>query len=379
MSGMVKTLIPFSPFLGLLALQFSVDAWSVNAQVRTIRGPAGGESQYEIVVEHVVTLGEREGPGYVDNLADFARTSAGNWILTHVSELSKIMVFDSAGTYLRSVGRKGQGPREFSFIAHLLVDSAGFVNVFDLGNARMAVYSPGLEFLRTIPLEFPGPTDIVPIADSAWVFAGDIRSLERGGLPLHLVDAKGRLGRSFGAVDPVFRRDIPQLTVRNLALSPEGEIWSAHLLEYRIERWTIEGTQEDELVREVDWFQPNTNPGFVDAESPPNPSLAEIEVDENGFLWVLIGVADEDWRDGLGLRPGVYGRERILPTSDEKYYDTIIEVIDPETGFLLATERVPERLRRLKPGGYAASYREDEEGYPFIDIWRVRIERTTGR
>jgi hypothetical protein len=59
--------------------------------------------------------------------------------------------------------------------------------------------------------------------------------------------------------------------------------------------------------------------------------------------------------------------------SQSDLYDSVIEVLDPGTGKLLASTRIDAALGFLLPGGYAASYREDDGGNPFIDIWRIEV------
>jgi hypothetical protein len=56
-------------------------------------------------------------------------------------------------------------------------------------------------------------------------------------------------------------------------------------------------------------------------------------------------------------------------------YDSVLEVLDLESGTLLATKRVEESILTLLPGGFAASYREDATGNPFIDVWRLTLIR----
>jgi hypothetical protein len=95
------------------------------------------------------------------------------------------------------------------------------------------------------------------------------------------------------------------------------------------------------------------------------------------MLWTFARVADSNWADALETVKDPYGRPRVgVPQgSQSDFYDSIIEVIDPATGRLLASTRIGAALYALLPGNYAASYREDEGGNPFIDIWRFEMVR----
>jgi hypothetical protein len=63
------------------------------------------------------------------------------------------------------------------------------------------------------------------------------------------------------------------------------------------------------------------------------------------------------------------------PPDANKLFDTILEVIDPKSHAVLASTRLTPRLERFLGDGLLASYREDGMGWPFIQIWRIGLER----
>jgi hypothetical protein len=63
----------------------------------------------------------------------------------------------------------------------------------------------------------------------------------------------------------------------------------------------------------------------------------------------------------IGLRSG----------SQDDYFDSLIEVVAPIGGEVLASGRVDPAILFFLDGGLAASYREDEIGDPVIEIWKL--------
>jgi hypothetical protein len=55
-----------------------------------------------------------------------------------------------------------------------------------------------------------------------------------------------------------------------------------------------------------------------------------------------------------------------------QYWDTIVEIIDPAAGTVLASVRVDGVLEFFTPEGYAVEYVEDASGVPSLVVWSVR-------
>jgi hypothetical protein len=109
----------------------------------------------EIHVEFVVSLGDEDGPGTVGRPAAVERRSNGEWVLTDAHNPEFVKFFTSEGTWLRTLGRRGDGPGEFRqawFLQMLPEDSLA---VFDYGSGRLTVFTPDLQVARITPLRVP--------------------------------------------------------------------------------------------------------------------------------------------------------------------------------------------------------------------------------
>ena len=56
------------------------------------------------------------------------------------------------------------------------------------------------------------------------------------------------------------------------------------------------------------------------------------------------------------------------------YLDMMVEVIDPGSGEVLVRHRF-DLAGKLIGGGRMAAYREDEDGLPYLDVYKIRVDR----
>lgn len=54
---------------------------------------------------------------------------------------------------------------------------------------------------------------------------------------------------------------------------------------------------------------------------------------------------------------------------------SVLEAIDPDAELLLATLMVGRQILFMLPEGLAVTYREDEAGQPFVDVWKLELHR----
>jgi 6-bladed beta-propeller len=345
----------------------------LHAQQRLELGVTRACTACTIELERVVTLGDREGEGYVGFPVGVGQLSDGEWVLVQDEHMTQIAVFAADGTFRRRVGRMGGGPGEFRQIMHLSVDPSDSVFAYDAMARRLNVLDGSLNVRRTVL--FPAmPSELAFQRDGGIVVGGSSALPDRHGYPLHLFSRAGEHVRSFARIDHEHRpRENLDPLVRSMASAGDGRIWSARYTEYVVELWTTAGDQLAELRRDVDWFEPHENGGF-NGDDPPNPTLASIHVDAEGRLWSLVRVAGEDWRRGVGQGRHPYGHMVNTVVDRSLYYDVILEVFDPRTGDLLATRRFPQHIQRFTSQGFLYGYREDAEGYPFVDVFRVRFD-----
>ncbi len=84
---------------------------------------------------------------HLDEPTDQAFASNGDVYVTDGYGNDRVMVFDKAGTFLRTWGKLGHGPGEFSLPHSIAIDSRDRVYVADRNNARIQVFDAAGHFL----------------------------------------------------------------------------------------------------------------------------------------------------------------------------------------------------------------------------------------
>ncbi len=358
----------------LLGIQLpGVAAGALQAPTyRTVTGSACDECS--IVREVVLTIpGRREE--MVSPYTILARDSRGRWLLSTVEAAPRISVYDSTGSLLQSFGRQGAGPGEHRTVTVIAVTAGDTVHVFDNALRRHSVYSPSYQYVRST-LYVGRVWEAIEVREGTLALNADIPTPDRVGYPLHLMHPDGTLGQSFGSASGAYRVDASLLLNRYITHAGGTEIWDIPWLAYQASRWGSSGATLH-LQRDVPWFRTVTDIRPPGQQRPPSPWVMGIWMDQARQLWVMLRVPDENWRPQAGAvarrsdGPGVIAFDRE--------YDTIIEILDPATGRVIATERFDQALWRLMPGGLVSWYREEEDGEPHLEVWQLTLTRPTRR
>lgn len=109
---------------------------------------AGDPPRHTIVPE--MKIGELDGADEYTfgAIAEMAVTGEGD-LYVFDRQAMQLRRYDSQGTFVRNVGRKGGGPGEYDRVNGLAVGPDGRVFLWDAGNARVTIYSPQGEPLGT--------------------------------------------------------------------------------------------------------------------------------------------------------------------------------------------------------------------------------------
>lgn len=260
------------------------------------------------------------------------RFSNGEYVLSGVTGGGFLNVYSETGNLVRTIGRKGAGPGEFRFPLRVAVGSGDSLYVIDDGNSRIQVLSATGEYARVFPTRDRYRSFTLLPDDRLLLFRMPSARTD------HVFRVFDRLGKevmSFGAP----QQPDSSLELENWLVSkaPGGRFWTASHWSYELRRWAAPDTSDLSVIRKADWF---SSPSVFSAEVyltiPPPPMLLHAWEDDNGRLWTYTAVADPGWKPGMGMR--------VTPEWQAKVFDTIVEVIDLNSGRLLASYRHPSRL-----------------------------------
>jgi len=339
------------------------------AQGRTITiadQPICAECRIELTP--IVTLGNKDGEGILYQQSVIASDRRGRYYVSSNTDPT-IVVFDGAGRFIRKIGRRGQGPGEFQ-ARPFIYFADDTLYAADIG--RITIFAPDYKLVRTIPLGTSG-SSLAFLGDGTFVIAGTTRSGDLIGFPMHLVGRDGKVIRSFGSNSE--RQDIGALktSLRTVAPSSGGRVWSADPYSYLIERWNSFGGKELTLRREAAWFPPNVLERGIPRRERPPPRLRAVQEQADGILLTMVRVPDRDWQPQPPSRVTPGGATYTSDSLLHKLYDSVIEAIDPVKRAVLTRRVLPENVLGFVGPGLLASYSEDGEGSPRYVISRIRV------
>ncbi len=134
---------------------------------------------WSIDTTDVVRIGMLEGPDeyVIGRLAGTLLLSDGS-ILVADATAHELRVFDARGTFVRKVGRKGEGPGEFNWLTSILPYAADSFVVMDHESSRGNVLDPSFGYVRRFRPRLLETRARPPMTSHSLVgFFGDGRSL----------------------------------------------------------------------------------------------------------------------------------------------------------------------------------------------------------
>jgi peptidylamidoglycolate lyase len=118
--------------------------WIVDTGTNTVR-------RFSLDGKVLQTVGTPNEPGndqtHMNQPNDVAVASNGDLYISDGYGNDRVVVFDKNGKYLRSWGKLGQGPGEFSQPHSIVLDSKGRVYVADRNNVRIQIFDSKGKFL----------------------------------------------------------------------------------------------------------------------------------------------------------------------------------------------------------------------------------------
>ena len=308
-------------------------------------------AQCTVQLREVLRLGDPGDPGTVGSRPEITRTAAGEYIVASVENRGELLVFDSNGAFLETLGGNGDGPGEYRVPGRMRPGTDGSLRILDLVNRRITHVSPDGGLIETTDIRSLHGLDFVSFAAGERHAVSGFGQVEDGlSATTEIVGRDGVQLASLGAV-PVaswlvnfFRAPV--------ALDGRGRVWTTRTGGYGFEAWDPNGGSEAvaRLVGDPEWFDPGPpQPGAP--VSAPAPSIVISLRFDRGLLWAGTWVADENREAGAATAPSPLELDRLL--------DTVLDVIDPASGALIARTRRDEALRGTGDDALLFGVRED--------------------
>lgn len=296
-----------------------------------------GPGACAVELREVLRLGTPGDPGTIGSRPEITRTSAGEYIVASVENRGQLLVFDSRGVFLEAFGRNGDGPGEYRVPGRIRPGAEGGFRILDLVNRRITQVSEDGEPVKTSEVRSLHGLDFVTLAGGERHAVSGFGQVDDAlSATTEIVGSDGVRLASLGAV-PVASW-VVNFFRAPVALDGQGRVWTTRAGEYGFEAWDPEGGSEPltRLVGDPRWFDPGPpQPGAP--MTAPAPSIVISLRADRGLLWAGTWVADEDREANAAAAPSPLDLDRIL--------DTILDVIDPASGRIIARSRRDEALR----------------------------------
>ena len=357
----------FAVTCGILALG-TASATSASAQASPDDHPTCPNCVIQF--DLVTTVGSLDGPGWIPGRPrSAARDNRGRLYLTY-SRTDHVLVFDSTGQPLPPVGRSGEGPGEYQNAYLVEVGRSDTVMVFDF-TRQLSFVAPSGQFVRR---------SHAPVYAVDLVLTGDGSVVLSATPPAAVGDAEVTILHVFSPDEGEVERSFHTYEIKGGGFAPRfylasaqepDRFWTAFRSNdrYEVVQYAINGTLTRQFGRSPAWMRrlPSED-GF------PAPSANIYGISEaDGRLWIVGQHPVEDWT--LYLNREINRELEAREIDEAKLYRSVVEVVETETGRLVSSASVPGLVVTLLPDQHVATYREDEAGVPFLDVFRMTVSR----
>ena len=316
-----------------------------------------------------------KGEHLVEWPQDMWQDRRGRIFVMQYNSASLPAVFDSTGRYLQSIGRTGEGPGEFTRAAAVFGDQADTTFILDWIRGRLTVLDPDLRIVRQQPFLLGTPRGAA-LSDGTILANAATRDRSRPGLPFQLFSRAGdRVGVAGTGDLPLAPSTQILFSYRVAAARGEG-FWAVPFVgRHLIERWTTPTTVTIFRRTGAPWFvEIPHDAGAADHADPPVSNMRRVWEGRDGLVWTLVRVADRRGpapKDTLRNAEGAY----TVPRDMVREFDTIVEVLDPRSGTLIASQRFDEFLAWSLGNGRVGSFIELPDGRIEIAVMDLVLVR----
>jgi hypothetical protein len=343
---------------GFVAL--AVTGGRLGAQV-TPTGCNAGDCT--IAMTKVGSLSDAGHPGVLPGPSPLAvRDRAGRYFMAAQGQ-RQVLVFDSAGRIASMIG----AGEMFRLINAVLPGPNNTIYIYDVFHRQVTVIGADLKPVRQISAS---SQPALVRDDGSMVIAQQIRTPSLLGFPLHVMDGEGQVLRSFGADRPEYRPDLRLLTDRIVAPSHDRTVWAMPQGKYLIERWAPDtGKRLSSVQVASTWFVEST--AFPsDGRTRPKPFIQALW-EQDGLIWTLIRDADANWSPSDGKTERSWNVDLI-----NSLHDWVIEVIQPESGKIIASQRYPTAYWVTPSVPLLTSHGPEKAGEPkVVNVWKPVLKR----
>ena len=250
--------------LGLLLI-FCISGQMMAQKVKTVDGVEVVENPEKpkaakgiptkLILEEDFKIGDSEAEEEMIAQVTFFVVDENETIYALDMKSNNIKVFDSNGTFVRTISKQGQGPGEINFPSGLLITSENELLVEDAGNRRLAYFTLEGEFLRNVSVaDKTSLTNLM--TDSNGNYLGRQFVIEEGNMFFEIRKFDKDLNSQFTIEKIPFNLRDPlkdKLKIFDFVqiyyFDPEGQIYYGNPREYEIQILSPEGKLKKKITK----------------------------------------------------------------------------------------------------------------------------------
>jgi hypothetical protein len=152
-------------------------------------------------------------------------------------------------------------------------------------------------------------------------------------------------------------------------------VWSVPFTgDYTLTEFAVDGRELRRHARNPPWYSPYRKRVLPGPTTPPTPVVrALVSMRAFGYLMTMSLIPDRNF--ARGLTPfRAEGAELYEVTDWSKVYDSVIELIDPATGSVVASRRFDEALDMSSGSSFVAAA-EARGDSPVLSMYRISFRR----
>lgn len=166
-------------------------------------------------------------------------------------------------------------------------------------------------------------------------------------------------------------------SLRLVAARSDGVIAAAHRFDYSVEIWDNRGGRLVDLHHEESLNEAEVRPvPYNLTDHPPPHEVIAVHFDDADRLWILFHMMRDGWEryyEPHELPGGLAGISRLPDTTLDSVHESRLDVIDLQSGTVVARSRLPGHFEAFVGDGLLLQYRELPTTEQ-LAVWRVTID-----
>lgn len=370
----ISTVLFVSVFVILISCKKQKTEWNGKIEevdgVMVVKNPKKPMYSEDIFnLEEDLSIGEKEGrEEYMFSRIDGIDVDNYENIYVLNNKTPHIRVFDKNGEFIKTIGRKGQGPGEIQSPRHIQITPQEEVMVFDSNTRRLAFFSLDGKYLRQVSTaKINYPFDPIKMDPGGNLIAKlVIWPSEGGGEELKKFDSnlESLMMISKTKIDQPLNPRVIRPIEHSLffAISKEGNVVWGNSGLYKLEVLNLEG----KLIRRI---VKDSKTSEITEKDKERLKERNRRIINRGYrllfprYFPMFRRISIDWEGRIFV--GTY--EKVKIGEDDAYY---YDVFDSEGKYIA---KIPLRKRpRVWKKNRLYTREEDEEGYQFVKRYTVK-------